>query len=189
MKLILASYSRARAALLQAAGYTFSQQPSGINERPYQPGEDPGRYVEVLAQGKAEAVAARFPDSIILAADTCLYLDGKTYGKPADLEGAVQMLLALGGRTHVLVTGICVIAPEGRAAYSAHDTVHVTMRRWSEAHVRRHVAIAKPLPYAGAYALQGEGCAMIARLEGDPNTVIGLPLGLVAQLVAKAGGA
>lgn len=183
MTLVLASFSRARADLLRAAGYEFTQQPSGVHERPYEPGEDPHAYVEYLAEQKAMAVAPEHKGSVIIGADTVLYLDGKTYGKPADLNDAVRMLKELSGRTHLLITGVCVVGPGGTRKVTAHDTVNVTMRKWSETHIRNHVEIAKPLAYAGAYALQQEGCVMVERLEGDPNTVIGLPVGLVEKLI------
>jgi septum formation protein len=186
MKLVLASFSRARAELLRASGLEFTQEPSGVEERAYIPGEDPGAYVEYLAEQKAAAVAASFPESQIIGADTVLYMDGRTFGKPRDLEDAVQMLMVLSGRTHDLITGVCVITAGGRRRLRGHDTVKVTMRQWSEAHIRRHVEIAKPLAYAGAYALQQEGCVMVERLEGDPNTVIGLPLGMVERMLAEA---
>jgi len=183
MNLVLASFSRARADLLRAAGYEFIQQPSGVHERPYEPGEDPNAYVEHLAEQKAMAVAPEHSDAVVIGADTVLYLDDKTYGKPADLDDAVRMLKELSGRTHLLITGVCVVAQGGRRKKTAHDTVNVTMREWSEIHIRNHVEIAKPLAYAGAYALQQEGCVMVERLEGDPNTVIGLPIGLVEKLM------
>ena len=183
MKLVLASFSRARAELLRAAGYEFIQQPSGVHERPYEPGEDPNEYVEHLAEQKAMAVASEHHDAVVIGADTVLYLDGRTYGKPADLDDAVRMLKELSGRTHLLITGVCVMGPGGTRKVAAHDTVNVTMRKWSESHIRNHVEIAKPLAYAGAYALQQEGCVMVERLDGDPNTVIGLPVGMVEAMI------
>lgn len=186
MKIVLASFSRARAELLRAAGHEFIQQPSGVDERAYEPGEDPGAYVEYLATQKATAVAAEHPDCVVVGADTVLYLDGRTYGKPRDLEDAARMLMELSGKTHLLMTGVCVIGPGEKPKLTAHDTVNVTMREWSEAHIRRHVEIARPLAYAGAYALQQEGCVMVERLEGDPNTVIGLPVGMVERMIEKA---
>jgi septum formation protein len=181
--LILASFSRARADLLRAAGYAFTQAPSGVHERDYIDGEDPAAYVTFLAQQKAEAVAREFPEAIILAADTTLYLDGHTYGKPTNEAAAVDMLSTLSGKTHDLITGLCIIDPQHAAPRTAHDTARVTLRRWSRVQIEAHVEIAKPLAYAGAYALQQEGCVMVERLEGDPNTVIGLPMGLVETLI------
>lgn len=183
MNLILASFSKARAELLRAAGYEFTQSPSGVQERPFVTGEDPGAYVTLLARQKAEAVAAQFPDAVVLAADTVLYLDGQTIGKPVDLEDAVRMLARLAGRTHQLLTGICVVKP-GQTAHTGHDIAEVSMRRWPEAQIRKHVEVANPLHYAGAYALQQEGCVLIERIQGDPNTVIGLPMGMVEHLLA-----
>lgn len=188
MKLVLASFSRARAELLRAAGYEFIQQPSGVDERPYEAGEDPGAYVEYLATQKATSVAQEHSDCVVVGADTVLYLNDRTYGKPKDLDDAVQMLLELSGKTHLLMTGVCVISPGGNSVQKAHDTVNVTMRKWSEAHIRRHVEIARPLAYAGAYALQQEGCVMVEKLDGDPNTVIGLPVGTVERMIEAAAG-
>jgi septum formation protein len=183
MNLILASFSKARAELLRAAGYEFTQSPSGVHERAFVPGEDPGAYVTTLARQKAEAVATQFPDAVVLGADTVLYMDGQTIGKPVDIEDAVRMLTLLAGRTHQLFTGICVIKPGQDAPRTAHDIVEVTMRDWSEAQIRKHVEVANPLHYAGAYALQQEGCVLIERMVGDPNTVIGLPMGMVETLL------
>lgn len=183
MKLVLASFSRARAELLRVCGYAFTQHPSGVEERAFEPGEDPGEYVEHLARQKAAAVAVDYPDAVVVGADTVLYLDGKTYGKPADLDDAVRMLSELSGKTHLLVTGVCVMAAAGAISEMGHDTVKVTMRQWSLDHIRHHVDLAKPLAYAGAYALQQEGCVMVERIEGDPNTIIGLPLGMVEEMI------
>ena len=186
MEMILASFSRARAELLRAAGYSFTQHPSGVHERPFESGEDPGAYVEELAAQKTAAVAQKFPEAVVLGADTVLHVEGRVFGKPADLDDAVRMLTYLCGRTHDLVTGICVASAGGRTSYCAHDIARITMRPHSPEAIRRHVELAQPLPFAGAYALQQEGCVLIERMEGDPNTVIGLPLGLVAELVERA---
>ncbi len=190
MKLILASFSRARAELLRSAGYTFAQEPSGIEERPISPGEDPADYVQCLAADKARAVAREHPHAHILAADTLLFLDSKIIGKPADKGDAVRMLCELAGRTHRLLTGICVIAPGGSGESvlrTGVDCARVTMRAMTEEQIRHHVNVAMPLPYAGAYALQKEGVVLIQRMEGDPNTVIGLPMDMVDSFLREAG--
>jgi len=184
--LILASFSRARADLLRGAGYEFTQAPSGVHERDFIPGEDPGAYAEYLASQKALAVAPEFPEAIVLGADTVLYLDGRTYGKPADEAEAVEILMELSGKTHDLITGVCIIDPAKPEPIRGHDVARVTMRKWSRRQIEHHVAIAKPLAYAGAYALQQEGCVMIETLQGDPNTVIGLPMGLVEKHIGPA---
>ncbi len=183
MSLVLASFSRARADLLRAAGYSFTQQPSGVDERPYVPGEDPAAYVQYLAEQKATAVAREHPQDVVIGADTVLFMDGRTFGKPTDLEAAVAMLKVLRGRTHRLLTGVCAIGPGGEEKRVGHDEVLVTMRNWSDAHIERHIEIAKPLAFAGAYALQQEGSVMVERIEGDPNTVIGLPMGLAESFI------
>lgn len=185
--LVLATQSIARAHLMRAAGYVFEQIPSGADEPPIETGESPQQYVIRLATLKARAVAAHKPDAVILAADTVSFLDGHILGKPRDLEAAVRMLQHEAGRTHDLCTGICVMAPHGQGEWTEADTVKVTMRAWTETQIRRHVAMAEPLKYAGAYALQEEGCVMVERIEGDPNTVIGLPMTAVERCLAACG--
>lgn len=187
MYLILASFSRARAQLLTAAGYTFAQVPSGVDEPDMPPGGNVQAYVVGLAVRKALAVSAQHPQAFILSADTNLYLDGRTIGKPTDTEDAVRMLNHMAGKTHELVTGICVVTPGAERTLTAVDTAYVHMRDCDEAHIRRYVEATHPLAYAGAYALQEEGCVLIEWMKGDPNTVIGLPMSQVDRLLDEAG--
>ncbi|MBU0679571.1 MAG: septum formation protein Maf [Verrucomicrobia bacterium] len=187
MKLILASHSLARAALMEAAGYQFTRIPSDVPEPPLRADEDLESYAVRLAELKAREVSRLHPDSFVLGADTILYLDHETIGKPADLDDAFQILKKLGGRTHELSSGICVVSPGADNVFTDADTAHVTMREWSDDRIRQHVELVRPLRFAGAYALQGEGAVMVKHLDGDPNTVIGLPMGLVEDLLDKAG--
>ncbi len=190
MRLILASLSKARADLLCAAGYSFDQKPSGIDERPIQRGESPADYVQSLAEDKARKVAADHPEAFTLAADTVLVCGSHITGKPSDMEDAVRMLCKLTGETHRLMTGICIIPPSSNGtakALTGVDVAFVTLRAMTEDRIRSHVQAAKPLEYAGAYALQKQGVILIERMEGDPNTVIGLPMTLTERLLRQAG--
>ena len=189
--MILASASQPRAQLLRAAGYAFEQIPAGIAEEDPSGGIGPAEYVQRLAGAKARHVAAQHPESFVIGADTVAELDGAIIGKADSVEHAVRILLALGGRTHNLWSGLCVLAPRqpdgSRPARAAADAARVTLRAWDEGRVRQHVARVMPLHCAGAYALQEGGSAIIERIEGDPTTIVGLPLGLMAALLAEIG--
>ena len=192
-ELILASESQARAHLLQAAGYRFRQMPSGIAEPVPLRNVALSAHLIRLARWKAAAVAARHPDAYVLGADTALVMARRLIGKPRTLGEAADILTALAGQTHEIKTAVCVIAPAGRAGLNRGlltglDTAHVTLRAWSIGRIRRHVAATQPLAWAGAYAVQEKGSAVIvSRIEGDPSTVIGLPIDLVDDLLQRLG--
>jgi septum formation protein len=182
MQIILASQSKARAALLMAAGYRFRQAPSGIDEPEPVDGTDLDDHVRELARLKAEAVAQRYPAAAVIGADTALILGRQIIGKPASLAEAVRMLGRLGGRTHRISSAACVILPGrgktgGRRVVELADTAHVRLRAWPAARLRAHVALTRPLNWAGAYAVQDAlSAAIVERIDGDPATVIGLPM-------------
>ncbi len=181
MNLILASQSQGRAALLRAAGYRFRQIPSHIDEPAPHDGAHLDRHVVELALLKAQAVAIHYPRALVIGADTALIFGRKIIGKPNTLADAVRMLTGLAGRTHRISSAACVIFPETkqgtRRVVTLVDTASVTLRRWPLARLRRHVALTRPLTWAGAYAVQDpHSAAIVARIQGDLATVIGLPM-------------
>jgi nucleoside triphosphate pyrophosphatase len=182
--IVLASSSPRRRQLLEMLRIPFEVEPSGIDEV-VQPGEAPRDYVLRVAREKAEAVGARRPGALVLAADTEVVLDGEVFGKPADAAAAVGMLLRLQGRTHQVLTGVTVA--HGGRLEQALDVTAVTFRSADEAALSDYVATGEPLDKAGAYAVQGLGGALIARIEGDVFGVMGLPLRLVIDLLAQFG--
>ena len=182
--IVLASASPRRRQLLEMLRIPFEIEPSGIDEVVH-PGEAPRDYVLRVAREKGEAVARRRPGRLVLAADTEVVLDGEVFGKPADAAGAVGMLLRLQGRTHQVLTGVTVA--RGGRLEQALDVTAVTFRPADEAALCDYVATGEPLDKAGAYAVQGLGGALIARIEGDVFGVMGLPLRLVIDLLAKFG--
>ena len=181
-QLILASQSNGRAALLKGAGYRFRQIPSRVEEPEPMEGAHLERHVLDLAILKARAVARRHPGAIVIGADTALIFGRKVIGKPATLEDARQMLASLGGRTHRISSAACVIFPERtrgarRKMLKLVDTAHVTLRKWSPDRIRTHVALTRPLSWAGAYAVQDPfSVAIVERIDGDLATVIGLQM-------------
>lgn len=147
------------------------------------PGEKPDAYVTRLSRAKAEAVVARAPGEVILAADTTVVLGGKIFEKPTSPTNAVEMLEQLQGKTHDVLTAVAVAA-NGRFE-QALDVSHVTFRPNSRKTLEEYVATGEPLDKAGAYAIQGLGAPLIERVEGDFFGVMGLPLRLALDLLAK----
>lgn len=186
-RLILASASEARAQLLRAAGYVFEQMPSDFTEQPPDSAMRVEDYVTAAAMQKAIAVLRKFPDAHVIGADTLVCCDGAPFGKPGDCEEAASMLMRLAGKTHRIVTGVCVAASNMSKVEIGFDAVEVTLRGWPEERIRKHIETVKPLFCAGAYAVQGGGAAIIERIAGDITTVIGLPMKLLEDLLARTG--
>jgi septum formation protein len=178
--LILASASPRRAELLRAAGIPFEVTVADIDETQHV-GEDAEQYVRRLAAGKAARVAGMCPGRTVLGADTAVVLDGEVLGKPRDAADAAEMLSRLSGRSHRVMTGVCLIDPAGRAQTAMASTL-VEFRQLSAAEIGEYVASGEPMDKAGAYGIQAGARGFIARLDGDVDTVVGLPVGLVQAM-------
>jgi septum formation protein len=140
-----------------------------------------------LALDKAQAVAVRVREGIVLGADTVVTIDGETLGKPADADQARAMLRRLRGREHEVITGVAVVdAASGRAERTAVSS-RVRMADYGDADIDAYVAGGEPLDKAGAYAIQGHGGALVAGFEGSFTNVVGLPLAETARLLAAFG--
>lgn len=182
MNLILASQSKGRAALLTSAGYKFRQIPSNTFEPAPTKGENLERHVLSLACLKAEAVARQFPHDIIIGADTALILGDKIIGKPKSLADARRMLAQLGRQPHQISSAACIILPSKNKTRPSRriklvESAIVKLRQWTPARIQRHVAITRPLDWAGAYAVQDpHSAAIIEHIQGDLAPVIGLPM-------------
>lgn len=145
------------------------------------PRESPLAYARRLARDKARAV----PGALVLGADTIVVVDGEVLEKPADAADALRMLGRLQGRQHEVITAICLIA--NGTEYEAWDTTAVFFRPASPEFLQAYVATGEPLDKAGAYGIQGYGAALVERIEGDFFSVMGLPVRLVLELLARAG--
>lgn len=184
MKLILASGSPRRKEFLLAAGYDFSVYTVPVDET-VPPEIPPHTAVRLLAERKGAAVASAIGDAVpVLSADTLVELDGVALGKPRDAADAARMLRALSGRTHAVHTGVAVHV--GGRVFSAVDTTTVRFRPLSEEEIDRYVASGEPMDKAGAYGIQGLGGALVEGFDGDIDTVIGLSMRLVRELLADA---
>ena len=177
-EVILASGSPRRRELLRAIGVEPVVQPADVDETPGR-GEAAAALVTRLAAAKAEAVPAG-DDSLVIAADTVVVLEGDILGKPTDADDARAMLRRLSGRTHEVVTGVHVRRGDRRA--SAVEVSEVRFRRLTSDEIDAYVATGEPLDKAGAYAIQGGAGAFVEGLTGSRTNVIGLPTAAVVGL-------
>lgn len=184
MRLVLASGSARRPELLAALGIPFEVIPADVDESSGE--RDPERLAVELALRKAEVVASREPDAAVIGADTLVTLDRRFFGKPADGAAATATLEALRGRTHQVVSGVAVVAA-GKATGTSVVT-HVTMRDYTDAEIAAFVATGRPFDKSGAYAIQDETFAPVARYEGCMCSVIGLPLWTARSLLGEVAG-
>ncbi len=184
-RLVLASWSPRRRELLATTGVQFDAVAPDIDETPFE-GEAPAAYVERLARAKATAVVGQVgPDVVVVAADTTVALGTTLFAKPADTGDARRMLEALSGTTHLVHTGVVVHAPG--AVRSAVVTTVVAFGPIAAADLEWYVGTGEPLDRAGAYAIQGGGGLFVRSVDGSPSNVIGLPLGVVAELLVAVG--
>jgi septum formation protein len=181
-RIVLASSSPRRHELITHLGVEFRVVVPDVDETPL-PDESPAAMVERLANLKARAVQAD-PDELIVAADTTIELDGAILGKPDDPDHAHAMLTALRGRTHLVHTGVAVRLGSGHIASSV-DSAQITMADADDGLIRWYVATGEPMGKAGSYAVQGIGGLLVARVDGNIQTVIGLPNSLVISLAAQ----
>jgi septum formation protein len=187
--LILASASPRRASLLQEGGLDFKVIPSEAAE--IHPGDLTAEEAsKINAYRKARAVGKKHPDSLVLGADTLVYLDQDLFGKPQSLEHAYQMLERLQGQTHHVVTAICLMHLRARRYTISTDRTAVTFRPLDAVKIRRYLNVVNPLDKAGAYAIQEQGDLIIEKISGSYSNVVGLPMEqLQAELRRWAGAA
>ena len=175
--IILASASPRRAALLREAGPEFASMrimPSDADE-----GADPLENARL----KAESVAAANPQAIVIGADTVIRFGGETIGKPADLDDARAILAKLSGRTHDVVTGVCVRCLENDILVRFEEATHVTFRVLTPEAIEKYIAAVNVLDKAGAYAIQEHGDDIIQGIDGSLTNVIGLPVERLTETV------
>jgi septum formation protein len=181
--LVLASQSPRRREILTQAGFTFTVRVPGIEEVRLS-SESPEDYVCRLALEKARA-AASSPEEFVLAADTVVVVDGAVLEKPGSTQEAVEMLRRLSGRSHVVLTGVCLL--HGGQEWSEFESTRVFFSALSEDELRDYCASGEPMDKAGAYAIQGLASKFIERVEGCYFNVVGLPISLVYCLCKQAG--
>jgi septum formation protein len=193
--LVLASASPRRQEILRNAGISFVVHPTDIPEVP-DAGEAPQAFAERMAQEKALAVFRQRPCDMILGADTVVVVDEQILGKPRNPTDAARMLRLLSARSHLVITGVCLVGPplgtENRELKTGFEDVRsettlLTMDPLSEEDIRSYIATDEPMDKAGAYAIQGIASRWISRIEGDYFNVVGLPISLVWRMLQERG--
>lgn len=196
-RIYLASRSPRRRELLKQIGIGYEMlllredpvRGADVDETP-QPGEDPHDYVRRVAEAKAATGwlrigQRRLPRLPVLAADTAVIVEGRIMGKPVDSQGAIEMLTALAGREHEVLSAVAV-AYEGRLEMRL-SVSRVGFKALSDEQIRRYVLTGEPLDKAGAYAIQGKAAAFVTSLSGSYSGVMGLPLSETAELLTDFG--
>jgi septum formation protein len=186
-RLVLASASPARRALLTAAGIHAEVQVSGVDESAVE-ATDPETLCLVLARAKARAIAARMnptPGTLVLGCDSVLGFDGEIFGKPADAADAVKRWQLMRGKSGVLHTGhhLTDVLAGTQAEAVASTVVHFA--DISDEEIEAYVATKEPLRVAGAFTLDGRGSVFVDRIEGDHSNVIGLSMPLLRRLLGE----
>jgi septum formation protein len=175
-RLVLGSSSPFRKALLEKLDLSFDCDSPDIDETPLE-NESPQDMVERLAKLKAQAIAVRHPQSIIIASDQCATLDGKIIGKPGDHAGAVAQLTNASGRAVTFYTSLCVYNAPTNQFEECVEPFYVYFRELSAEQIENYLNKEQPYNCAGSFKSEGLGISLFERLEGnDPNTLIGLPL-------------
>jgi nucleoside triphosphate pyrophosphatase len=186
MQLILASTSPRRRELLALLNIPFKVRSPSFDEQ-LRSNQSAIEQVKRFAVGKAQSIAAQEPEAIVLGSDTVIELDHHVLGKPADVVEARAILQRLAGRNHQVHTAIALVSVTRKTEMMALSTAFVRMKAYDEQAHERYLATGESLGKAGAYSIQGQGGDLIASIEGDFPTVVGLPLRLVAILLAQAG--
>lgn len=186
-KLILASNSPRRAEILRNAGFAFEVRPAHIDETRRE--RESGRaYALRLAKEKAGAVAERMKRSsgaVVIGADTIVLAQGTILGKPQDVREARRMLRLLSGKTHEVLTGVCVIAISHRKTLSHVESTRVHFVKLSNRQIDDYIATGEPFDKAGAYGIQGVGGRFIDRIDGCYFNVMGLPISRVWSMLRR----
>lgn len=186
MKLILASASPRRQELLKNLGILFevkiSDGPEDLNVT-----LPPYKLVETLALLKAENVAERVKQSLIIGADTIVVLDGKILGKPSSKEEAKEMLRSLGGKEHLVFSGIALVDGETGEKQTAHEITSVWFKQLTEEEIDDYLSSGESLDKAGGYGIQGKGGLLIQKIEGCYFNVVGLPIHRLYLLLKEKG--
>ncbi|MFN2496391.1 MAG: nucleoside triphosphate pyrophosphatase [Pseudonocardiaceae bacterium] len=197
MRLVLASASPARLAVLRAAGVQPVVRVSGVDEEAISaalPGASPEELVTALARAKADAVAAgiaaEYPDGVVIGCDSMLHIGGELVGKPGCAEVALRRWRQLAGSTGELLTGHAVVRLRAGSRWASASGTQPTLIRFgspSEAEIEAYVGTGEPLAVAGGFTLDGLGGWFVDGIDGDPSSVVGISLPLTRRLLAEVG--
>ncbi|WP_341504056.1 nucleoside triphosphate pyrophosphatase [Gallaecimonas sp. GXIMD4217] len=187
MDLILASTSVFRKQLLAKLQLPFSTDNPQVDEHPL-PGESAPDLVERLALAKADAIAAKHPNALVIGSDQVCVIDGTILGKPHTAEKAFEQLKSASAKTVVFYTGLALVNSASGQRQSLVEPFQVHFRTLTDAQIRTYIRKEQPLNCAGSFKSEGLGISLFERLEGrDPNTLVGLPLIALLEMLAKEG--
>jgi len=179
-KLVLASGSPRRAEILDRAGWAHEIIVAGIDETVL-PNEEPAAYVQRLARSKAEAVASRLEEGLVLGADTTVVVANQILGQPVDETDARRMLRLLNAKWHEVLTGVAVVRVGGETRVG-YQTTRVRFAEMTDKEIDWYIKTGEPFGKAGAYGIQGKAALFIEEIEGDFFNIMGLPIRLVYEL-------
>jgi len=186
-RIVLASASPRRKALLEQAGIPHVVIPGDFDEESVKPDGPPEEYVVKLARIKAERVAKDLESGLIIGADTIVVLDGLVFGKPGDGAEAFEMLKKLSGKTHSVITGIALISKSANAGgislRTDYEITRVKFANLTDDEINSYISTGEPFGKAGAYAIQGRGELFAEEIYGSYSNVVGLPLFKLCRLL------
>jgi septum formation protein len=185
MEILLGSGSPRRREILEFFSLPFRVVSSDFDEMTVPFRGDGAAYALETAEGKAFNLKARFPDRIIVTADTVVYRSGKVYLKPESLEEARGMLKELSGKEHEVYTAVCVLSPSD--SFSDVERTRVEFNQLTDSQIEAYQNHFAPLDKAGGYAIQKGGSLIVKRIEGCYYNIMGLPLQTLHRLLLKAG--
>ncbi|MEK7354290.1 MAG: Maf family protein [Chloroflexota bacterium] len=184
--IILASASPRRKALLEQIGLKFTVD-ARVQEDTKSAGQEPHQMAREISLKKVESVAGKYPDAIIIGADTFGVIDGRIIGKPHSESEARTMLASLSGKSHSVITGFTVLDTLTGKAVSRSVETTVYIRRITASEIEAYIKTGEPLDKAGSYAIQGLGAVLVEKIEGDYFNVMGLPLAALAEALKEFG--
>lgn len=185
-KIILASASPRRKQLLKQIGLRFKVEPSNYEEN-IRSALEPHELAQKISLQKAEVVASKHKDAIVIAADTFIVFGGQILGKPGTEKEARKMLKMISGKSHSVITGLSIIDTGKNKKLSKSVETKIHMRKLTPPEINAYVESKEPLDKAGAYAIQGLGAVFVEKIEGDYFNVIGLPLSALTEALKEFG--
>ena len=186
--IILASVSPRRRQLLAQAGYKFKVVPSQIDESSFSAvGITPIEYAKNLALAKANDVAQKYPDFIVIGADTVVDFDGRIIGKPADAKDAEAITRMLFSRPHKVITGLAIVCKNHNVQIVEQETTIVYPKRLTDVQIAEHIASGIWRDKAGAYAIREKDDPFVDHIEGSLSNVMGMPMELLQRIFPHRG--
>lgn len=185
-QIILASSSPRRKKLLEQVGLTVKVVPSNIDEK-LNPRLGPKTQTEQLSFEKAAVVAEKYPDAVIIAADTIVCINEDILGKPKNMEEAKRMLKKLQGKTHTVFTGFTIYHKSSKKIVTDCSETKVMFRKMNDKEIKNYLKVEKSLDKAGGYGMDGAGAILLESMSGDFFTVLGLPISKVIPALKKFG--